>query len=419
MQKGKATIIQSIFGTPAGIRPINFRFFVVTNISYILGFMLHILFLGFFFICDITFMAVYNVGSCIIFAACFAMNRMGFHRIAILIGFFEVVVHAVLGIIFTGWESGFYYYIFCLVPLLYYIPRFPVTAKVSVSVLLLGIYGAAYRFIRPMLPLRAIAQEVLIGCHYVNLVSLFIVLACVAYYYSLAAHLAQEEVERQHKISEELLLNILPRKIAERLKVSSGIIAERHPAATILFADIADFTRLTNRNEPEKIVRLLSMIFSDIDTIAEKLGVEKIKTIGDAYMAAGGLPEPRSDHAEAVAELALGIRDTVAALNAKMGRNLIRMRIGINTGSVVAGVIGKKKFTYDLWGDSVNIAARMETLCPETRIHVSEETARILSANYSLTYRGEIEVKGFKGRMKTYFLEGRKADELRKPFIQS
>jgi adenylate cyclase len=407
-QTNGTTFLSKLFRTPYGIKPINFRFFVVLNISSILAFILHIMFLGFFLFLRIPFMIFFNIGSCVIFIFCFIVNRQGLHKTAIFLAFFEVIIHAILAITFIGWDSGFYYYVFCLVPLIFYIPRIPVRIKIGFSTLLLLIYGAAYWYIRLLKPLFVIDPNVLLGCHYVNLISLFVVLACVAYYYSLAAHLAQEEVERQHKISEGLLLNILPRKIAEKLKRFSGIIAERHPEATILFADIADFTKLTTLNEPEKIIRLLNKLFSDFDTIAEKLGLEKIKTIGDAYMAASGLPEPRKDHALVVAEFALGIRNTVAAFNAKAGKNIIRMRIGINSGSVIAGVIGKKKFTYDLWGESVNIAARMESLCPENRIHVSEETARLLDEKYILTLRGEMEVKGFKGRIKTFFLEGKK-----------
>jgi adenylate cyclase len=401
-------IISQLLRMPDTIKPINFRFFVVTNVSYLLAFTLHLMFLGFFFFCGIKFMVFFNFGSSIVFSACLILNRKGFHRTAIFTGMIEVVIHALLGIVFTGWESGFYYYIFCLTPLLFYIPRFAVMMKIGLSVFLMVLYIYAYIEIRSMQPLYHIDVIVLKGCHYFNLVSLFVVLSCVAYYYSLAAHKAQEEVERQHKISEKLLLNILPRTIAEKLKSFSGVIAQRHPEATILFADIADFTKLTRSNRPEKIVRLLDIIFSELDMLADNLGLEKIKTIGDAYMAACGLPEPREDHAEVMAEFALGILDIVHRINTRIGKNIIRIRIGINSGSVIAGVIGKKKFTYDLWGDSVNIAARMESLCPENSIHVSEETSRLLEAKFLLSYRGEIEVKGFKGKMKTFFLRGGK-----------
>jgi class 3 adenylate cyclase len=315
----------------------------------------------------------------------------------------EVVAHALFAIFFLGWESGFGYYIFCLVPVLFYIPCLSVYVKITVTGSLMCIYGAAYLFFQSAISPVSIEPLLLLLCHYFNLLSMIVVLSCIAYYYSKAAHHAQEEVERQHKISEELLLNILPKSIAERLKTSTTTIVERHVAATILFADIAGFTKLMRQNRPERIVELLNRIFSRFDDLTEFYGLEKIKTIGDAYMAAGGLPEYREDHAEAVARLALRMQHTVHALNRKLGKKLIRMRIGIDTGSVIAGVIGKRKYTYDLWGDSVNIAARMESLCREGCIQVSGDTYRLLEKKFVLKLRGEIEVKG-RGKMNTYYL---------------
>jgi adenylate cyclase len=207
--------------------------------------------------------------------------------------------------------------------------------------------------------------------------------------------------------SEGLLLNVLPRSIAERLKRDPGVIAERYEEVTVLFADVADFTPFAERTSPERVVGVLDEIFSAFDELTLRHGLEKIKTIGDAYMVAGGLPEARSDHAEAVAELALEMQVELAHLCEALGLGLA-IRIGIDTGPVVAGVIGRHKFTYDLWGDTVNTASRMESHGVAGRIQVTEATYRHLRDRYRFEERGEVEVKG-KGRLRTYLLIGRQA----------
>ena len=210
---------------------------------------------------------------------------------------------------------------------------------------------------------------------------------------------------REHERSESLLLNILPGPIAERLKEGQEIIADGFSEVTILFADIVDFTKLSARTTPRELVGLLNRVFTAFDRLAQHYGVEKIKTIGDAFMAAGGLPEPRPDHAEAVAEMALDMRAEFQRVTAELGEPL-RLRIGINTGPAVAGVIGEWKFAYDLWGDAVNTASRMESHGVENRIQLTESTYEQLKTKYICEERGTIDIKG-KGEMRTYFLVGR------------
>ena len=205
--------------------------------------------------------------------------------------------------------------------------------------------------------------------------------------------------------SEALLHNLLPRVIADRLKATSGRIAEHHESATILFCDIVGFTELAESTEPVTLVETLDRIFSSFDDLAQTLGLEKIKTIGDAYMVAGGLPSSTPDHAEAVAEMALAIRDTFTS-ELLPGQRL-RVRIGIHTGPVIAGVIGKKKLVYDLWGDTVNTASRMESHSLPGRIHVTRTVFEILRADYDFEGRGQVDVKG-KGTMETFFLNSRR-----------
>jgi class 3 adenylate cyclase len=219
-------------------------------------------------------------------------------------------------------------------------------------------------------------------------------------------------LDRAHRLllaeqerSERLLLNVLPRPIAARLKQSDGVIADGFAEATVLFADIVEFTARSERISPQQVVQALDELFSAFDQLAQGHGLEKIKTIGDAYMVAGGLPDPRPDHAEAVAEMALAIREEVAR-RADAGGQPLAVRIGIDTGPVVAGVIGRSKFIYDVWGDTVNTASRMESDGVAGCIQVTERTYRRLRARYRFERRGTIHVKG-KGEMVTYFLLAR------------
>ena len=214
--------------------------------------------------------------------------------------------------------------------------------------------------------------------------------------------LAQEALKFQQEQSEKLLLNILPKPIAERLKAKQSTIADSFADVSVLFADIVGFTELSARMSPTELVKRLNVIFSHFDQLAEKYGVEKIKTIGDAYMVVGGLPMPRDDHAEAIAQMALGMQAKIAKLCADTGEKLA-IRVGINSGPVVAGVIGVSKFTYDLWGDTVNVAARMEATGNAGRIQVTDVTYELLKDKYLCEKRGVIQVKG-KGNMMTYWL---------------
>lgn len=214
------------------------------------------------------------------------------------------------------------------------------------------------------------------------------------------------ELEAAREQSERLLLNILPEKIVERLKQQNTTIADSFEEVTVLFADLVKFTELSTQISPTELVDLLNQIFSIFDKLAARYGVEKIKTIGDAYMVVAGLPTPHDDHALALAEMALAMQEAVANFSREKGYE-IHLRIGMNTGSVVAGVIGLKKWAYDLWGDTVNTASRMESHGIPGRIQVTRTTYECLKEMYLFEERGRIPIKG-KGEMTTYLLVGRR-----------
>lgn len=223
----------------------------------------------------------------------------------------------------------------------------------------------------------------------------------------------QQDLLKEKEKSEKLLLSIFPKPIAEQLKVSpeqeeeveSPFIVDRFNSATVLFADIVNFTKISSQNAPARIVGLLDEVFSLFDQLASHYQLEKIKTIGDAYMVAGGLPTPMPNHTEAIANMALDIQTHIQTIRDPQAQP-ITVRMGIHTGSVMAGVIGRQKFIYDLWGDTVNMASRMESHGLPNKIQVTAEIYDALCDRYQLKPRGKIAVKG-KGNVMTYWLNGK------------
>lgn len=214
--------------------------------------------------------------------------------------------------------------------------------------------------------------------------------------------LQQVRVERDK--SEKLLLNILPKEIAPRLKGDHTTIADSYECASILFADIVNFTPWSAELPPDEMVELLNEIFSYFDSLLDRYGVEKIRTIGDNYMCAAGVPVPRPDHAETLARMALDMKEYIRGRPPRYGKHL-NFRIGINSGPLVAGVIGTRKFVYDLWGDPVNVAARMESYSVPGKIQIGFRTYQLIRERFICEPRGILEVKG-KGKMATWFLVG-------------
>lgn len=235
---------------------------------------------------------------------------------------------------------------------------------------------------------------------------LLVFLLGFSYYIANHYEEAEQLLALEKKYSDDLLHSILPDSIVKRLKADPGIIADRFDATTILFADIVGFTKLSEQTSPSQLVQLLNRMFSIFDQLTNYYGLEKIKTMGDAYMVAGGLPVASKNHAQTVADLALDMRVKLAEFNQQQHQNF-NIRIGIHTGSVIAGVIGIKKFVYDIWGDTVNVASRMESHGIPGQIQVSEATYLVLKDQYQFEERGIIDIKG-KGEMRVYLLKGKK-----------
>jgi len=226
--------------------------------------------------------------------------------------------------------------------------------------------------------------------------------------FTLLAVFARQRAEALQRV-ERLLLNILPDEIAERLKDEPGTLADHFEDVSVLFADVVDFTPLSSRLDPTELVDVLDALFTEFDRLADTHGVEKIKTIGDCYMVAAGVPSPRSDHAHALAQMALEMHECAARCLADHEADDLRLRIGISSGPVVAGVIGRRRFLYDLWGDTVNMASRMESHGVPGRVHITRATWERVRGDFRCERRGEVNVKG-KGLVETWHLVARHGD---------
>jgi guanylate cyclase len=256
-----------------------------------------------------------------------------------------------------------------------------------------------------------------VGFFALNIIGVTTTAYVLLQYFVRARERAMAELARQHHAleleqtkSERLLLNVLPEPVAARLKEDDEIIADSCPEVSVLFADIVGFTQLSERLPAPDVVAVLDNVFARWDALAQDRGVEKIKTIGDAYMVAAGIPLPRDDHAEAIAEMALAMGPELARVAAETGLAL-KVRVGIDSGPVIAGVIGRAKFIYDLWGDTVNTASRMESHAPLGTVQVTQRTYDRLRDRYELRPRGTVEVKS-KGPLSTYLLIGPREKEV-------
>ena len=287
-------------------------------------------------------------------------------------------------LVFSGVRSGFRWYI----------------AFVAVF-LASGMAGEAWGRLPP---LPALFTSIMLGLNVaVGGTIVFTLLALFAQQRQDALGALRIEQEK----AENLLLNILPRSIAEKLKASSQTIADQFTSASILFADVVDFTPRSEHLPPAEVVGILDSLFSYFDTLVEKYGLEKIKTIGDCYMVAAGVPTPRPDHARALALVALDMLEAVSSSGA-VGVLGLELRVGINSGPVVAGVIGRKRFLYDLWGDAVNIASRMQSQGTPGCIQVTEATYELVKDEFVCEPRGTVPVKG-RGDMETWYVVGQRS----------
>jgi len=392
-------------GRDASMLPSEARYVVLTNIIALLG---TVFTLGFAPVLVLSGAAIYpalQVVYALGYLPTLWLNHRGHHIAAttwLLLGSHLLVVSQVL-VEGPGFYVPLFFMLHAMLPFMVYPPRhnrlmFALSALAGLDLVIVVALGTRLPQLGPEIPIDRLVllRPILIG-------GLFASLAACAFYARRATLIAEERLDLAHQRSEELLLNILPPSIAGRLKTDGGTIADGFADVTVLFADIVGFTSLSARLPPERIVEMLNELFCAFDDLADHLGLEKIKTIGDCYMVAGGLPEPRPDHAVAVATMALSMLRTMREFCARTGEEM-EIRIGIHSGPVVAGVIGKRKFVYDMWGDTVNTASRMESHGKPGAIQISDDCRQLLDGKFPLVHRGTIEVKG-KGKMDTWLLD--------------
>jgi class 3 adenylate cyclase len=369
----------------------------------------HFIYLFIFLFLDVPVLFYYNIISVMVFIACGILIVRYEAYVAIgIISTSEFIFHQTLAIVLVGWTAGFQYLLLVTIvsPFLL-IPNERLRLAAGMSVLSMLAFVFSDLVLRNTVPVYQISKEAISGFDLLTAMVIAPGLLIISFVFVHYVKKAEDKADFEFERAEGLLRNILPDPIAARLKASSASIADGFDCVTVLFADIVDFTVMSEKLSPGEVVSLLNDLFSRFDLVAERRGLEKIKTIGDAYMVASGIPEKSDCTAGPVAEFALDVQEEIRAFNEERGM-AIRMRIGINSGPVVAGVIGRKKFIYDLWGDAVNTASRMESHGLPGKIQVTEESHELLKDEYDFEDRGMIEVKG-KGRINTFILLGRKA----------
>lgn len=397
---------------PQSIRVGNHRWHVFAGSSAVIGTLAHLALLPWFALRGVQELVWFNLLSLPIYLFCvwvFVLNprsAVRWHKLATVLVALELLAHGSIATFLLGWSAGFHYY-YLVVPLVaLYSPFGTPAMRAAVAGMVGLLYIALWLAARDVPPHYTLGDTELTLYLLFNFGLIFVVIMAIGFFYERAATLMEAELEFERQRSERLLLNTLPASIAQRLKDQPGeAIATRHADVSVLFCDIVGFTRLAEKLPPEQLVAILNRVFTAFDDIADRHQVEKIKTIGDAYMVAAGLPTPCDDPAGTLAEVSLEMMAAVAALREELGSEL-GVRIGIHSGPVVAGVIGRRKFAYDLWGDVVNTAARMESHGLPGAIQVTEETALRLGERFTLAPRGLMQIKG-KGPMTVFLLSAR------------
>ncbi len=363
----------------------------------------HLFSLILFIYFELPWLIIINALSTAVYVLLYFVSRTNRNHTALLFTALEGKAFALSVTYFAGWESGYYLWLVFEVLIIFIGYRWTPLSKGLLLLLSFSCLIFAVSVLKQVAPYYQIDPNLLDLIYIFNLFNLMLTASVVFYILSKSSETAEIHLHRAHKRTRELLLNILPAKIADRLEKQTGVIADSFSEISILFCDLVGFTRFSDSLPAEDVVKILNEIFTGFDRIVLSLGLEKIKTIGDGYMVAAGIPEKMENHAFVIVECAQQMLTFIEDFNREYEINL-QLRLGINSGNVVAGIIGANKFTYDLWGDTVNVAARMESHGVPGKIHISQATHNLIQESYPTQSRGEITVKG-KGNMETYFVE--------------
>lgn len=389
---------------PSGLR----RYVRYWSVLYPFGALIHLLALGIFSEAGAWAMVAINCVSVPLYLINTWLVRRGVYLLPFWLALAELTIHGVASVISVGPLPGMQAFIFPVVILVFVQPFYSLRVSIAIAAAAMALTSALMFHAIDATPLYEVPQEKLARNGAVATLIFPSVVIAMVLPFILETRRSEKALQAAYAQSEDLLLNILPRDAAERLKSGAERIVDDHDRVAVLFADLEGFTALSDGRPPAEVVEMLDQVFALCDAAAERHGAEKIKTVGDAYMAVAGLPggDGGAEGPEAaVAAMALEIRDAVEGLKGPDGAPL-RLRIGLNAGRASSGVIGRRKFAYDLWGDAVNVAARMEATGEPGRIQAPEAMAEALRPAFSSVPRGEVEVKG-KGPMRTCWLEAR------------
>ena len=370
------------------------------------GIFYHLVMLIVFAVIGVHQMAIFNCFSVVWWSFCLLIGSRykGYNRFRVLglVGNIEIILHMAAAVYFVGMEAGFQLLLLNLLSTTFLLPAEQRKPTYVFLVLIPAVWISLWVYMKTHVPVYTLADPILVSFFVFNLFSILSMLIFDSGYLVVLTASALKTADYERKRADRLLLNILPEPIAERLKAEELTIADSFTDASIFFCDIVNFTVMSSGKPPEEVVDILNELFSRIDGLLDEYSMEKIKTIGDAYMAVCGIPEPVEDHAFKAVSFAEAVQERLSQFNREKGLTM-QLRYGVNSGPVVAGVIGKRKFIYDLWGETVNTASRMESYGLPGRIQITPATKERLNGKCIYESRGEIEIKGI-GMMETFLV---------------
>ncbi|MFT5112777.1 MAG: adenylate cyclase [Parasphingorhabdus sp.] len=378
------------------------RYHFVSMCVIFISVLSHLSLLLLFYIVEVRVLFLFNIGSVVLFTWLIWMVHGRWYVTSMVLLALEMIIHQIVGVIVMGWGSGFQHFLLTLVVGPFMFIRGNLKLKVACSFLALSCYVVLAYFYRNNYSTGLIPDSVTDTLYFATIITGLGAMAVLTMLFNQKLEKSEVALQEANIENERLLFNILPPSIAHNIQHSEGELVKRFEDTSILFADIIGFTKWAAKCSPTELVGVLNGLFSRFDDMLDNYGIEKIKTIGDAYMVAAGVPESRPHHAEDLTRFALAILEETKKFNKEQGTDL-HIRIGMSSGPVVAGVIGKKKFAYDLWGDTVNTASRMESNGFEGKIQVSEQTYNLLKGDHQFEKIADVEIKG-KGRLNTYVL---------------
>jgi adenylate cyclase len=389
--------------TPQHIPLEELRYFTVLRIAASLGWLLHALMLLLFFALDIKELFYIQYLSLSIFAFAFYLNFRRKYFLSIALGVFEVIAHQIIVVALIGSESGFQYFLLGCGMIPFLLPPGKLLFKIVILLSSLIGFLLIIFIIGEQTPVYKLGSEVTFWLNFSNISVAFVILGIYGNYFTNAVKDTEDKLNMERDKSDSLLNNILPEHIANELKATGKSEPKRFESMSIMFTDFKGFTELVASIPAVTLVEELNDIFSQFDDIMVEEGIEKIQTVGDAYLAACGIPKEDPDHAYKCVKAA---KRMIAFLESRNAQSKIqwKMRVGIHSGPIVAGVVGKKKFAYDLFGDTINTASRFETASEPGKINVSSSTYEKIKGRFDCEYRGKIHAKG-KGELDMYYVK--------------